>query len=189
MTNPITQQIREARHRLASKFGNDLDRIVDDLQRQQRESGRHVVDRSKDTTNHAIQRSDGGNVSSNGDSSPAARWSPPLSDGGNVQPFSNKQQSQEYHLLAMLQWRDREPIITVEQAIKDISALPPHEQLRVVQAIWDRLSEGVGTELTESQRAELDRRWAKYKADASTAFSEEEFRERIRVARGLWRHG
>jgi putative addiction module component (TIGR02574 family) len=54
-----------------------------------------------------------------------------------------------------------------------------------VQAIWDRLSEGVGTELTESQRAELDRRWAKYKADASTAFSEEEFRERIRVARGL----
>lgn len=73
MTNPITQQIREARHRLASKFDNDLDRIVDDLQRQQRESGRHVVDRSKDATNHAMQRSGGGNVSSNGDSSPAAR--------------------------------------------------------------------------------------------------------------------
>jgi len=57
MTNPITQQIREARHRLAAKFDNDLDRIVDDLQRQQRESGRRVVDRSKDATNHAMHRS------------------------------------------------------------------------------------------------------------------------------------
>ncbi len=74
--------------------------------------------------------------------------------------------------------------MTVEQAIKDISALPPNDQLRVVQAIWDRLPEGVGTELTESQRAELDRRWEEYKADPSTALSEEEFRERIRVARG-----
>ena len=73
MTNPITQQIRESRHRLAAKFDNDLDRIVDDLQRQQRESGRKVVDRSKDATNHAMQRSGGGDVSSNGDSTPAAR--------------------------------------------------------------------------------------------------------------------
>ena len=72
MTNPITQQIRESRHRLAAKFDNDLDRIVDDLQRQQRESGRHVVDRSKDA-NHAMQRSGGGDVSSNGGSTPAAR--------------------------------------------------------------------------------------------------------------------
>ena len=74
--------------------------------------------------------------------------------------------------------------MTVEQAIKDISALPLNDQLRVVQAIWDRLPEGVGTELTESQRAELDRRWAEYKADPSTALSEEEFRARIHVARG-----
>ena len=74
--------------------------------------------------------------------------------------------------------------MTVEQAIKDISALPLNDQLRVVQAIWDQLPEGVGTELTESQRAELDRRWAEYQADPSTALSEEEFRARIRVARG-----
>jgi putative addiction module component (TIGR02574 family) len=74
--------------------------------------------------------------------------------------------------------------MTVEQAINDISALPPNDQLRIVQAIWDRLPEGVGTELTDLQRAELDRRWAKYKANPSTALSEEEFRERIRVARG-----
>ena len=51
MTNPITQQIRDARHRLAAKFNHDLDRIVDDLQRQERESGRQYVDRSKRATN------------------------------------------------------------------------------------------------------------------------------------------
>ncbi len=59
MTNPITHQIRETRHRLAAKFNNDLDRIVDDLQHQQRESGRHYVDRSKQATNHANRDSDG----------------------------------------------------------------------------------------------------------------------------------
>jgi putative addiction module component (TIGR02574 family) len=74
--------------------------------------------------------------------------------------------------------------MAVEKAINDISALPPSDQLRIVQAIWDRLADGVGTELSDSQRAELDRRWAEYKADPLTALTEEEFRERIRVARG-----
>jgi len=73
MTNPITQQIRDTRHRLAAKFDNDLDQIVDDLQRQQRESGRQYVDRSKQATNHAMQRSGGGRVSGDGESNPAAR--------------------------------------------------------------------------------------------------------------------
>ena len=45
MTNPITEEIREIRHRLAAQFGNDLDRIFSDLQRKERESGRVVVDR------------------------------------------------------------------------------------------------------------------------------------------------
>jgi len=74
--------------------------------------------------------------------------------------------------------------MTVEQAINDISALPPSDQLRIVQAIWDRLADGVGNELSDSQLAELDCRWAEYKANPSTALTEEEFRERIRVARG-----
>lgn len=84
----------------------------------------------------------------------------------------------------MLEWPDGELNMTVEQLINDISAMPPSDQLRVIQAIWDQLPDGVGTELSDSQRAELDRRWAEYKANPSTAFSEEEFRERIRVARG-----
>jgi len=73
MTNPITKQIRETRHRLAAKFNNNLDQIVDDLQRQQRESGRQYVDRTARATNHAMQRSGGGDVSDDGESTPAAR--------------------------------------------------------------------------------------------------------------------
>ncbi len=45
MTNPITEEIREIRHRLAAQFGNDLDRIFADIQRKEQESGRVVVDR------------------------------------------------------------------------------------------------------------------------------------------------
>ncbi len=45
MTNPITAEIREIRHRLSAAFDNDLDRIFADLQRQERESGRVVIDR------------------------------------------------------------------------------------------------------------------------------------------------
>jgi hypothetical protein len=42
MKNP-TGEIREIRHQLAAKFDNDLNRIVEDLMRQQRESGRKYV--------------------------------------------------------------------------------------------------------------------------------------------------
>ena len=45
MTNPNTKEIREIRHRLAAEFYNDLDRILADLQRKARESGRVVIDR------------------------------------------------------------------------------------------------------------------------------------------------
>ncbi|MEX0867103.1 MAG: addiction module protein [Pirellulales bacterium] len=73
--------------------------------------------------------------------------------------------------------------MTVEQAISDISALPPEDQLRVVQAIWDRLPTQLGTELTPAQRQELDRRWASYQQNLVAALSEEEFRSQARAAR------
>lgn len=38
-----TEDIRAARHTLAAQFDNDLDRIVADLRRQQRESGRKYI--------------------------------------------------------------------------------------------------------------------------------------------------
>lgn len=74
--------------------------------------------------------------------------------------------------------------MTVEQVIDELTALTPSEQLRVVQAIWDRLPWAVGTELSASQNAELERRWESYKVNPATALTEEEFKERIRIARG-----
>jgi putative addiction module component (TIGR02574 family) len=74
--------------------------------------------------------------------------------------------------------------MTVEQVINEMTALTPSEQLRVVQAIWDRLPWAVGTELTAYQNAELERRWETYKSDPATALTEEDFKERIRIARG-----
>jgi len=79
----------------------------------------------------------------------------------------------------MVKKQNGDPSMTVEQAIHDISALPPSDQLCIVQAIWDRLADGAGTELSDSKRAELDRRWAEYEADPSTALTEEEFQERV----------
>jgi hypothetical protein len=51
MTNPITEEIRAIRHQLASRFNNNLDLIVADLQRQQHESDREIIDRSQQPLN------------------------------------------------------------------------------------------------------------------------------------------
>ena len=65
----------------------------------------------------------------------------------------------------------------------EISALPPGDQLRIVQEIWVRLFKDAGTDLSDAQQAELDRRWAEYKAHPSTALTEEEFRASVRKVR------
>ena len=75
--NPITDEICETRHRLAAQFDNDVYRIGADLRRRETTSGRKVVRLTRrqptKTTNHAMQRSGGGDVSASGDSSPPAR--------------------------------------------------------------------------------------------------------------------
>ena len=73
--------------------------------------------------------------------------------------------------------------MNLEQVIHEATALSPVDQLRLVQEIWDRLPKNVGTDLSSAQREELDRRWSEYKADPSTALTEEEFRKRVSTAR------
>ncbi len=75
------------------------------------------------------------------------------------------------------------PNMTVDQVMRNISALPPLDQLRIVQAIWDRLPDELGTELSVEQRQELDRRWEEYQRDPSSALTEVEFREQMRILR------
>jgi putative addiction module component (TIGR02574 family) len=74
--------------------------------------------------------------------------------------------------------------MTLEQVLNEISSLTPSEQLKIAQVIWDKLPNELGTDLSAAQKAELDRRWADYRKDPSTALTEEEFKDRMRVARG-----
>ena len=58
--NPITEEIREIRHRLAAQFDNDVYRIGAEIRRRQAASGRRIVRLpkrepiTKHTTNKAL---------------------------------------------------------------------------------------------------------------------------------------
>jgi hypothetical protein len=45
--NPIIEEIRDIRHRLAAQYDNDVYRIGAEIRRGQAASGRHVVQRPK----------------------------------------------------------------------------------------------------------------------------------------------
>ena len=74
--------------------------------------------------------------------------------------------------------------MSVDDVINLIVTLPAHDQLRVVHAIWDQLPSEIGIELSLEQKLELDRRWAEYQANPDICLTEDEFRNRIRAARG-----
>jgi hypothetical protein len=71
MTMSPTDEIRAIRRELAARFENDLSRIVADLQRQQRESGREYLTlpkrppRPQLAANPAADQVTGGGASSN----------------------------------------------------------------------------------------------------------------------------
>ena len=72
--NPI-EEIKAIRHRLGAEAGYDIQRIFADLRDAQASSDRSYVDLPprRIATNHAMQRSGGGDVSDNGESPPADR--------------------------------------------------------------------------------------------------------------------
>lgn len=74
--------------------------------------------------------------------------------------------------------------MTLEQVLHEISSLTPSEQPKIAQVTWDRLPVNRGTDLSPPQQTELDRRWTEYKKDPFTAFTLEQFKERMRAARG-----
>ena len=71
-------------------------------------------------------------------------------------------------------------MMSVEQVIADISALPLEDQLKVVQAIWDRLPDSSSLEIGDAARHELDRRVARYHGDPTTLMTEAQLRARMR---------
>ena len=75
MTPDPTADIKRIRHQLGAEMGFDLGRIFADLRRRQETSGRTYVRRParRPMANHAMRRSGGGEVSSDSESTPAAR--------------------------------------------------------------------------------------------------------------------
>ena len=70
------EEILATKRHLAAKFDNDIHRIVEDLRHRQSEGDYEVISlpprRYRLTTNYAMQQSGGGDVSDDGELTPAA---------------------------------------------------------------------------------------------------------------------
>lgn len=65
-------------------------------------------------------------------------------------------------------------------SVAEILRLPVAERIRLVEAIWDSIAEvPEAVDLSEAQRAELDRRLAAYEQDPSLGSPWSEVRSRI----------
>ena len=65
-------------------------------------------------------------------------------------------------------------------SIAEVLALPVAERLRLVETIWDSIAEvPEALELTKAQEAELDRRLAAYRKDATAGSPWPEVKARI----------
>jgi hypothetical protein len=67
----VIEEIHRVRREISDRFGRDLDAIVEDARKRQAASGRAIW--SPDATNHARQRSGGGDVSDDGELDSSAR--------------------------------------------------------------------------------------------------------------------
>jgi hypothetical protein len=65
------EEIHRIRREISDRFGGDIAAIAADAARRARESGRRMW--QPKATNQAMQRRGGGDVSENGESTPAAR--------------------------------------------------------------------------------------------------------------------
>lgn len=64
--------------------------------------------------------------------------------------------------------------------LSDVLQLPVSERLKLVEAIWDSIAESPeAVHLTETQRAELDRRLDEYEKDPEAGSPWAEVKERI----------
>ena len=70
-TETPIEEIHRIRREISDRFGGDIAAIAADADRRAQASGRPIWQAK--TTNQAMQRSGGSDVSGNGDSSPAAR--------------------------------------------------------------------------------------------------------------------
>ena len=68
--------------------------------------------------------------------------------------------------------------------LREVDSWPVEEQMRLVEAVWDRfLDAGAEPELTDAQRAELDRRITALEADLNDVVPWEEVQQYVRRPR------
>jgi len=73
--------------------------------------------------------------------------------------------------------------MTIEQTISQIAQLPIDDQLLIINTIWDRMADDSVTELSDSQRNELDERMARFVQNPASALTESELREKLKARR------
>jgi putative addiction module component (TIGR02574 family) len=71
-------------------------------------------------------------------------------------------------------------MIDIRQTLADLTSLPVHERLRVVERLWDSIPADSPVELSPEQRAELQRRIAAHEETPELLLTWEEVLQRLR---------
>ena len=74
--------------------------------------------------------------------------------------------------------------MNLAKKLKEIESWPVDDQIELVQCVWDRLVDsGWQPEVTEEQKAELDRRWQEHEANPDNVVTWESIVEHLRRKR------
>jgi putative addiction module component (TIGR02574 family) len=72
----------------------------------------------------------------------------------------------------------------VTTVLREVNSWPAEDRIRLIETVWDQLvSEGVEPDITDAQRAELDRRMAEMEADPGKAIRWEGVEAHLRRSR------
>ena len=74
-------------------------------------------------------------------------------------------------------------MIDIAQALTELTALPIHDRLRLVQWLWDSIPPDSPVEVSPEQRAELQRRIAAHERSREQLLTWDEVLDRLRDSR------
>jgi putative addiction module component (TIGR02574 family) len=79
-------------------------------------------------------------------------------------------------------WQDAF-MIDIAQTLTELTALPIHDRLRVVESLWDSIPPDSPVEISPEQRAELQRRIAAHERSPEQLLTWDEVLDRLRDSR------
>ncbi len=74
-------------------------------------------------------------------------------------------------------------MIDIVQTLTELTALPVHDRLRVVESLWDSIPADTSVEVSPEQRAELQRRIAAYEQSPEQLLTWDEVLDGLRGCR------